>query len=293
MKDEAEKTGFEERYFTDPECFERLLVAEDELIDSYLHDELSRDQRRKFEENFLASPRRRERVELARAFMNAIARASKRGGAKLKHSSFLESLSPFLRSQSQPAWILLAAACLAVVVVGGWLVSDISRLRIRLAQQEQAFDQQVALQRSQNERLSAEFAVERERRMQMEQQVAGAQPSRPAVVLSFILRPGGVRGSEGSQRLVVPSGTESLRLQLDIPAGPSYKSYRAILQTPEGNEIWSQDLRPGGSTEPRVVELTVPARVLAEGDYVVLLMGRTVEGRFEPLPSYKFSIAGG
>jgi CHAT domain-containing protein/exonuclease VII small subunit len=64
---EAEMLPFEERLMTDDPLFEMLLVIEDELIDESVAGELSAEEQARFEAYFLATPRRRERLELARA----------------------------------------------------------------------------------------------------------------------------------------------------------------------------------------------------------------------------------
>ncbi|HEY7338064.1 MAG TPA: hypothetical protein VH639_24470 [Bryobacteraceae bacterium] len=62
-----EENAVEEQYFSDAALHERLLVVEDELIDSYVGGELRPDRRELFEEWFLRSPERREKVEIARS----------------------------------------------------------------------------------------------------------------------------------------------------------------------------------------------------------------------------------
>src|SRR5436853_5096299 len=64
---EAEMSQFEERLMTDDELFERLLVVEDELIDERTADELSAEEQARFDAYFLATPERRERLQLAYA----------------------------------------------------------------------------------------------------------------------------------------------------------------------------------------------------------------------------------
>jgi hypothetical protein len=70
---ESEQTGFEERLLESEAQFEALEEAENELIDEYVADRLSADDRRRFEHYFLAQPERRARVEFARALREATA----------------------------------------------------------------------------------------------------------------------------------------------------------------------------------------------------------------------------
>jgi CHAT domain-containing protein len=62
---EAEMSHFEERLMSEDELFERLLVVEDELIDERAAEELSAEEQARFDNYFLATPQRRERLELA------------------------------------------------------------------------------------------------------------------------------------------------------------------------------------------------------------------------------------
>src|SRR5205085_3921808 len=64
---EAEMSSFEERLMIDDELFKLLLFVEDELIDERAAGELSAEEQARFDAYFLATPQRRERLELARA----------------------------------------------------------------------------------------------------------------------------------------------------------------------------------------------------------------------------------
>jgi len=66
------RAQFEERLFTDPECFDQLLVAEDQLIEAYLRGELAEREQRSFKEYFLTSSRRREKLAMMSALLQAL-----------------------------------------------------------------------------------------------------------------------------------------------------------------------------------------------------------------------------
>src|SRR5262249_3470648 len=63
---EEEQVRIEDRAFSDSAYMGALEAAEADLIDAYVHDELSQSERREFERRFLISPRRRSKVEFAR-----------------------------------------------------------------------------------------------------------------------------------------------------------------------------------------------------------------------------------
>jgi hypothetical protein len=64
---EAEMSSFEEHLMTDDKLFGLLLVVEDDLIDERAADELSAKEQARFDAYFLATPQRRERLQLALA----------------------------------------------------------------------------------------------------------------------------------------------------------------------------------------------------------------------------------
>lgn len=59
----------------DDELLEELHEVENDLMDSYVRGELSPKLRQQFEEKFLDSPERRERLEVAKLLMNSAVRA--------------------------------------------------------------------------------------------------------------------------------------------------------------------------------------------------------------------------
>jgi CHAT domain-containing protein len=71
---EAAAAAFEERLMSDDGLYEMLLVIEDELIDERAAGELSAEEQARFDTYFLATPQRRERLELALALYDYAAR---------------------------------------------------------------------------------------------------------------------------------------------------------------------------------------------------------------------------
>jgi hypothetical protein len=62
----GERDAVEDRYFADVAFHERVMAAEEELIDSYVRGELSTEQRKHFESWFLKSDDRREKLKFAK-----------------------------------------------------------------------------------------------------------------------------------------------------------------------------------------------------------------------------------
>jgi hypothetical protein len=297
---EEEQTRLEERFFTDDEYFNHLLVVEDDLIDDYVHDELSQQQRARFESYFLASPQRRQRVEFARALMRTASEAAVAESPSLvtthpEPTSRRPFWPAFLRFQN-PAQRFMMAAVGLVALGGGWLFIETRHLRTQLQQlqterqswhgQQQDLQRQIAQQRQRHDALAAQLQHGRDQIARLEQELAQLRPS-PLTMLSFVLSPVQSRGVNEPKRLIIPPGAHVLRFQLDIEEGTRYKRYRAVLRRAQGDEIWSQDVPPSRSN---AVVLKLPAGILSEGKYQLTLKGSAAKGIFEEVDYYEFVV---
>jgi hypothetical protein len=304
---EEEQLRLEERFFTDDEYYQQLLALEDELMYDYAAGGLSPEQRVKFERRFLDSPQARRKAELAGAVLNKVAEASaRRAPAPVveERRSLWQSLLAFFSLQDPAMQFSLAAASALLFVGASWLFYQTTRLRSRVEQIEAARvsqERQSAESSARQQQLSGELERERSRRAQLEQELATQQAARDregrssssSTFLSFILAPGLVRDADGPKRLLVPASAGALRLQLDLKRPDDYRGYRAALrrETPDGPELWSQDLsRARSFASGRTVVVNLPAKLLPEGVYVITLSGRTSGGEMEEIDDYYFNI---
>ena len=144
----AECEQIESEYFENDDAFQKMLTAEDDLIDAYASGELAGDERRRFEKSFVSSLRGRDRVQFARAFAGAVS-VTPSVETKLPRT-WLDILKIF----QSPA--LLRAATIAVVIVFvvmlAWLLIDRRRMSNELcelrAQSAELSKRTEALQRS-------------------------------------------------------------------------------------------------------------------------------------------------
>jgi hypothetical protein len=103
-----EQERIEQRLLTENEVFEELEIAEDELIDDYLSEKLSPAARKTFEENFLGTRDRQQKVQFARSLSRFV-----RANEKFEKTSVLST--PYLRTTHN--WALPVAAVVAGIVV--------------------------------------------------------------------------------------------------------------------------------------------------------------------------------
>ena len=296
---EAEQIQLEQQYFSDADIFEQFLVIEDQLIDDYIRGQLGRRDCDRFEKHFLASAKRRERVELARSLIKTVSRPS---AARAQGSSaplpLWQSLLAAARLMS-PA-LRLSFAVVALVLISGltWLALEHVRLRNQL---EQLKAEQAAQQQREDElrRLAENVSSggqsndtnQPDRNANQNQaEPLSRQPS-PRAVFSFELSPLLQRSGAGMGRVVIPESVHTLQLKLSFDAGGEYKNYRVAIRTAEGSEILARtNLRARSSHSGELIILSLPARSFPRGEYVLSLTGVTASGSVESIEDYSFGV---
>ena len=311
---EEEQVEIEERAFQDQHYRRSIEAAESDLIDAYVRGELSEGERRQFEGRFFASAERRRKVEFAKALARfapevAVLEKRTRPSDATARVTWTGIVKAFLAGLHPAAKYALAAAALLVVIGGFWLIAESVRLRAQLIElraeqqsrerEQHTLQQQIADERARREELSTELQRERDER-ERSQQLAGelqrqmeastAQPS-PSTVVSLALWPGLSRNSGTRPKLVLPQSAQRVRVQVGVEPEDEYRSFRAELRAPGGNQIWSQgDLPAHRGRAGRVVILNLPARLLRAGDYELLLKGVTREGANEEVAYHYFEV---
>jgi len=109
---ETERAAFAERWFTEPDLYERLQMTEAELLDDCARGKVSRGQRRLIEQYLLGSEFQRRKMDFAAALQSAI---------------------PSPRTSRVPWWAVAAAALVASIGVSLWLGIENRRLQTEVA----------------------------------------------------------------------------------------------------------------------------------------------------------------
>lgn len=304
---EGERGRVEQRYFADDALYTKLLVTEDDLIDSYVQGVLPREDRERFERVYVADPRLRKRVEANRELLGHIG----------QHWSPLavwrrRILHPLRRALTPGrnaglgyvfAGLLLAMLC----GVSGWLLFERSRTR---AEAEHARTQWLEREAEYQRRLAAlqqpspspvavpqetpELGKRDEREPGARDAGAEKSPERAAAsggrantsVVAFALpRPGIRTPTDGSapRPLVIPRGAVMVRLTIDLVA-TEYPAYTASLRRVGGRVFWSQVVprKSQPSTSDRVT-IDMPASIFQNQDYLLEVTASDPSGKEEIL----------
>lgn len=116
-----EQGRIEELAFDDPRSFEVLQAAEDDLIDEFVYDDLSSEERDRFQEYYLAQPGRREDVRIASALRGYFDREE-------PVTSFWDPVRRWFQVGATPLLPLLAKAAIVIATAVIAFVNLIPRI---------------------------------------------------------------------------------------------------------------------------------------------------------------------
>ena len=248
----------EERLLTDGEFYQELLIVEDELIDQYLSGELSEPDRKSFEPHFLLLPERQQKLRFARSLKKYVSSV----GTAQPHQSIATNESPEVATAvAEP--LLKKRPFFSFLPFGNPIVSYALAMLLIVG--------------------GASWLVSKNWRT--------PAPREPGRVLAVVLTPGLTRGNGEIKKIALPSGTDTVELQLQIASADQYQSYRALLQTTEAVEKHKADnLKATTIGTSVVVPLRITAELLTRGDYYVKLSGLTPSGEYEDVGRYSFRV---
>lgn len=291
------------------EDLEEIDIAEEELIDAYVRNELPAEERRLLEKGLRSSPQLVERLHFARLLAGVADR-----GAEDEVSAYQQEV-PLPRPKSwwpfgltwgpRPALNLAFAAWALIIFIGGaGLLTGWLRLRRdsqQLAEQQAALERQKlelqkssAEQRLATDQLRAQLKEEQQKREADQQRIAElieAQNQRStaqtSTIANLFLFPTS-RGSEPEKELKLPAGTSKIRLQLAVDS-IDYRGFVAEIKNSQDKEVFRSKVGPPRSG--KLVTITIPSKLLPPNAYSLQLSGIAPDGTTELVGNYSFRIA--
>jgi hypothetical protein len=298
---EADQAALEQELLIDRGKFDRVWAVENELVDSYVRGEMPRADRERFESHYLASPLHRERVAIAESFLTNIDRAVE----ETVEVSEKEPLVPWRRRfpLRSPRPVFGLVLVMALLLTFGLAWSYIERVRLtgqianlqKEAQTERAFsEQREREQASRNQEFEKQIADVSRRNEQLKAELEQLRQRRQAAaptILSFLLTPAPERGEKAipQSTITLLTGKASLLMELDHN---DYANYQVILQTVEGREILRSRIDKVRFGKDRAfATLPVKAGELTRGDYILILLGQTADGKIDEIDRYFFRVS--
>ena len=313
---DAEKNLMEEAFFADDSKFQALELAEEELIDAFVRNKLTPEERRQFTARLIKSNRLIERVNFARVLAErADSLVSEEHEAMVAPEPRLASSSTRSRTRgwenffAQPAWRTALAGCIVLIILGSgllvsrwWQVSReserVAAERAQLQRQKDELDKLALEQRTKSEQTTAELQRQQERLAEKLSALEAAEKpvtpgtQLPAGFASVFLSPGSLRsGGERSQLRLRP-GTTKAQVFIDLERN-DYPSYSITIKRIDDDQVVfsRKGLKPRKTGAGRVLVALVPANLLPPSDYNANVHGVTASGELESVEDYPFRVA--
>ncbi|NOT63258.1 MAG: hypothetical protein HOP19_23875 [Acidobacteria bacterium] len=289
---------------TDAPFQQRVKIVEEDLIDCFVNGQLRGEDLMRFRRYFLAAPAHRERVKIAQGYLDDWAVLSEseaaneteaRESKRRRPVALPDGVARLWATFNLPVRIGVQAAMLLAAAICAFLLFDTLRLQRNLTtsqtdladtrEQTDALHQELLKQ--QREAANAEQKIK-----QLREQLARpttdlqsvivnaansalaalpptAQAATPAVAV-----PVSTPADKTTAMVALPIGAEDLLFHLDLTRDTS-TSYRAELRTSaNGQKLWeSGTLKAREKDTGRVVEVKVPATLLAPRPYVLKVIG--------------------
>ena len=314
---ESEMTRLEEQYFADHEAFEQLEIAEDELVDAYVRNKLSSEERMLFEKNFLALPRVTSRIEFAKTLVYVTSRQkaditnvieqplagreqSVASDRVLKSWSWKAIFWPSSFAQRAA----FASVVLAVFISGTLLLVDSLRLRKEtrqlavardaLEKQNQELLAQNNKQTSERDRLIENLKTQQEENARLNEQIERNLTKTPqaAIEIPILLFVSGSRAGGANPRVKVPAAPSIFALQIALEAD-DYQRYAVTIKTADERVVSGpRELKTRATREGRVLVWKLSSSRFTPNDYIVKVSGITTSGKPEEIAAYTFSVSG-
>ena len=265
--DEHQRQQVEEIFVCDAETRERILIAEEDLIEDYLDGNLSPEDQQRFRTHYLTSPQQQQKLRVTRSLRQAgvdeAARATNVvtpvSSSPSKWRTFLDSLGLRNRLVAIP----VVAALSAIVIAGSiWIYR------------------------------SQQSNVEEERRLAIQKQLE--ELNSPSAITASLGKPGifstvlsniSVRSIKKS--VSVPAGAAIVELWLMRSGRDPYPSYQVELRNLSSNEKFViYNLHPEVGPQGEAVRIRLPTSLTTRDDFRLTLFGVATGGQVENLEDY-------
>lgn len=312
---EMEAERLDQLSVTDDEFIARLSTVENDLVDAYVRGKLTKGTLEQFNRHYLASPLRREKVNVARRFV-ALADGAAMTGTDVSQVTAPRVAEAKKKPPTSSRWLTLftprrvwqwglVTAALLLLLVGGYFLLETARLRNQMAQiqaeraalqqREQELQKQLDEQYATDAASAKELARVRERLGQLEEQAASSQRNEKPEpgnhelrVATFTLAPQ-MRGIGQVVNITLPMGAEVLVMQLQLEAN-DFPAYQAALKDPATGQIIWRSRRLQASSGSQAVAVRLRASWLKSQNYIFELTGIPASGANEIISSYPFKV---
>ncbi len=265
---DEERRQIETLFLSDQETRNRILVAEEDLIEEFLEQSLTVSDLEKFLTQYGQTPQQKRKLRIARSireYAAADAALVRRAPATSRWRTVLSALGP----GNLKVFIPVAATLAIAVVIAGFCL-------LQLNNRTQETKRRIAIEK--------ELA---------ELNAPATSSANPAQVSAIVLSPLQVRSAQPQSEVTPRADLQVIELQLLWIQKEQYESYRAVVKRVGSSEEFTIsnlhiEKKNGGS----MVRVRLLRQILMRGSYQVNLSGIAANGTPEPAEEYSFMVGG-
>jgi len=289
---------------TDDRFADVLQTVENDLVDAYAHGELSGPELEQFRSYYLASPLRRKKVEFAQGLRAFNDKPTTESVAVSREGGLWHSFSSVFTTPKLAFQWGMALATVALLIAGGWLWFENTRLRQQVSQTQASRDALTERERELQKELETQLASnasngeelarlreEEARRKELEGAAGQPAPTGSVSIASFVLAPQ-LRGAGGVPTLTVPAATGSLAMRLELEPN-DFSTYRVVLLDTSGKrELWrSNQLTAKATGGGKALNVSFRADLVKpQTTYMLRVTGSSPNDGSEVIGDYQFRV---
>jgi hypothetical protein len=263
--EDEERQRIESLFLTDPGTRERLFAAEQELIDEYVEDCLSAEDRERFLSQYADTPAQQRKLRIAKSIKEWATNQPRT--APLSPEPAIPAwgrLFDWLRVKFSLVIPVAVTVVIALVIAVVWMNSRRS------------------------DRQRRHFAVEQELvQLNTPSSFYGVPPSTPPL----ILKPGSVRSVESQSELTVRRDSPFSEVGLLWMPKEDYPTYKAVLRLPGDDQSYTIPNLKAENEGGKVVRVRLPTHMLTRGTYRIELSGVSASGTISTAEIYSFTVS--
>lgn len=249
--DDEERERIEKLFLTDSQARDRVLSAEQDLIEDYLEDSLTTEDKKIFLSHYAQTPEQQRKLRINKSIREWALTEAQAGSVSSSMARFLERL------RAKPTFIVPIAAAILVAIV-------IAAIWFNNRREYWAIQKEVA-----------------------ELNTPASLSQTPPQMVSLPLTPVTVRSGETQNQLTKRADTRQVEFILSI-AREQYSTYRVVVHRVEDKKLVATVDVPAKTGDPIRVRLL--AHQLTRGSYRLELSGITPDGSIGPTEEYTFVV---
>jgi hypothetical protein len=256
---DEERERIENLYLTDSQTRERVLAVEQDLIEDYLEDGLTPEDKARFLLRYAQTDKQRRNLRITRSIKDwAIAEAHipQTTAAKAAVLDRLRARLPF-----KPVFVVPLAAMIVLAIVLAIIL-----LNNRIEQRKHlAVEQELA-------QLNSPASLR----------------EAPTQMTTLELKSVAVRSVEAQKEFNTSAGIPIVELRLLLFRPERFSRYQAEVGPIDDDKFIIPNLEPEGGN---VIRIRLPAYMLSRGHYQINLSGITADGSLSPSEEYTFAVS--